>query len=425
MKRRVLLAAVSLAVIALGSTAAYVIHVRHLGRDIRGSSTVEFVPTEPKTPKHKEPGIEWAMYGHDPAHRRVATGVALTPPFRRAWTFHAQSLVEFPPAVAYGRLFFATNGGSVVAISAKTGKRAWRYDSGRCQAMSPAVDRQTVYVTFLNRPPCNSGRSNLGGELVALWAGSGQVRWLKKMEPSESSPLVAGGLVYVGDWGGRVSCFAASSGHLYWRFRADGKVKGGIALSGDRVYFGTYGSKVYALNAGNGKLIWEATAQPRLGHSGEFYSTAAVAYDRVYIGSTDGKVYSFGATTGQLRWSYSTGSYVYSSPAVWHKRVYIGSYSGVFYSFDAATGNVLWSFRAGGAISGSPTIIAGRVYFATLRQQTYALDALTGKLLWTFPDGKYSPVVADPKRVYLVGYARIYGLVEGRRLPGNRVPRRR
>ena len=82
------------------------------------------------------------------------------------------------------------------------------------------------------------------------------------MEPSESSPLVAGGLVYVGDWGGRVSCFAASSGHLYWRFRADGKVKGGIALSGDRVYFGTYGSKVYALNAGNGKLIWEATGSP-------------------------------------------------------------------------------------------------------------------------------------------------------------------
>ena len=66
-----------------------------------------------------------------------------------------------------------------------------------------------------------------------------------------------------------------------------------------------------------------------------------------------------------------------------------------------------------------------QVYFATLRQQTYALDALTGKLLWTFPDGKYSPVVADSKRVYLVGYARIYGLVEGRRLPSNKVPRRR
>jgi outer membrane protein assembly factor BamB len=51
------------------------------------------------------------------------------------------------------------------------------------------------------------------------------------------------------------------------------------------------------------------------------------------------------------------------------------------------------------------------VYFATLAGRTYALDARSGALLWTFPDGKYSPVVADSKRLYLIGYARIYGLV--------------
>jgi hypothetical protein len=72
---------------------------------------------------------------------------------------------------------------------------------------------------------------------------------------------------------------------------------------------------------------------------------------------------------------------------------------------------VLWKFKANGQISGSPTVIAGRVYFATLSGRTYALDARSGKPLWTFPDGKYSPVVADSKRIYLIGYARIYGLV--------------
>ena len=86
--------------------------------------------------------------------------------------------------------------------------------------------------------------------------------------------------------------------------------------------------------------------------------------------------------------------------------------SSSFFCFDAATGDVLWSFRANGPISGSPTIIAGRVYFATLAQRTYALDAATGHLVWTFPDGKYSPVVADTKRLYLVGYTRLYGLEE-------------
>jgi len=59
-------------------------------------------------------------------------------------------------------------------------------------------------------------------------------------------------------------------------------------------------------------------------------------------------------------------------------------------------------------------VIAGRVYFATLAGTTYALDARTGAKVWTFPDGKYSPVVADADRLYLVGKARLYGLDEAR-----------
>lgn len=402
------LVAVALALIGLG--VAYILKVRHEQRDIRGSSTVEFVTTQPPPPKPREPGIAWAMYGHDAERLRVATGISLAPPFRRAWMFRAQSLIEFPPAVAYGRLFFANNEGVLFAISAKTGKRAWSFASHRCQAMSPAVDGHTIYATFLNKPPCNSSGGD--GEIVALSAGVGKVRWRHTIGPSESSPLVHGGAVYVGDWNGRVARYSAATGRLVWSFLANGKVKDGIAFAGNRVYFGTYGSKVYALNAATGKLVWDSSAQQRLGGMGNFYSTPAVAYDRVYIGSTDGKMYSFGASTGDLRWSQSTGGYVYASPAVWNRRVYAGSYSGSFFCFDAATGDVLWSFRAGGAISGSSTIIAGRVYFSTLKGRTYALNAITGKQLWSFPDGKYSPVVADGKRVYLVGYTRIYGLDE-------------
>jgi hypothetical protein len=78
---------------------------------------------------------------------------------------------------------------------------------------------------------------------------------------------------------------------------------------------------------------------------------------------------------------------------------------------------VLWTFKANGPISGSPTVISGRVYFATLKRRTYALNARTGGPLWTYPDGKYSPVVADADRLFLVGYARVYGLDEKRARP--------
>ena len=418
MRRRLVLVA-ALVLLALGGGVAYVLYVLHQGRDIRGSSSTEFTPTEiPRASvKPKEPGVAWPEYGHDPERLRVATGISLKPPFRRVWTFHALRLVEFPPAVAYGRLFFANNDGVVFAISASTGKRAWRYKSHRCQAMSPAVYEHTIYVTFLNPPPCNSSGAGQQGELVALTAGSGRILWRRTIGPSETSPVVSGGSVYVGDWDGRVYSFSARTGHLWWMYQAGGKVKGGIAVSGGRVYFGAYDSHVYSLNATTGKLLWQTSAQPGLGHSGEFYATPAVAYGRVFIGSTDGKEYAFGADTGDLLWSNSTGSYVYSSSAVWRRRVFAGSYSHTFYCFDAGTGAVLWSFQANGPISGSPTIVAGRVYFATLNRQTYALDATTGRLVWTFPDGKYSPVVADSTRLYLVGFTLLYGLEEAHRRP--------
>ena len=363
------------------------------------------------------PGVTWPNYGYNDERLRTVD-YPHRPPYRIVWRFGARTLVEFPPAIAYGRLYFSNNVGVVYAVNTKTGKRAWKDETGRCAAASPAVSNHVVFFTFLNRLPCNAGsrkgRRNQTGEVVAYAAGFGRIRWRKQIGPSESSPLVVDGLVYVADWRGFVYALDERTGKTRWTYRTRGEIKGGVAISGRRLYVGSYDHHLYALNARTGKLLWKSQAQRRFGNRGTFYSTPAAAYGRVYVGSTDRKVYSFGAATGKLRWSQSTGGYVYSSPAVWRRRVYAGSYDGHLYAFDAATGDVRWKFRGNGPISGSPTVVDGVVYFATLKERTYALDARTGRRLWSFPDGKYTPVVADPERVYLVGHARLYGLEERR-----------
>jgi hypothetical protein len=414
-KRALIIAAVVLVLALLGGGLAYYLHVKNAARDIKGSSTVEFVTTQAVPPPPQEPGIAWPFYGYDTERLRFLNGSTLAPPFQRVWTFHARNLVEFPPAVGYGRLFFANNEGVLFAIGAKNGRKAWDYVSNRCLAASPALDRHVVFEAFMNAPPCNRPPSaKLTGEVVAFAVGTGRVIWRRTIGPSESSPVVVGGTVFVGDWNGRVWALHRKTGKPYWVTKLQGQVKSGVAIAGNRLYVGDYSGHVYALSLTTGKILWQAKAQPRFGNTGRFYATPAVAYGRVYVGATDGKMYSFGASSGKLRWSHGTGGYVYSSAAVWHDRVFAGSYSHTFYCFDAATGAVRWQFKANGPISGSPTVIAGRVYFATLKRRTYALDARTGRPVWTFPDGKYSPVVADSKRVYLVGYAKVYGLVERR-----------
>jgi outer membrane protein assembly factor BamB len=420
--------AAGVVLLLVGAALAFYLYKKHQGRDIRGSSTIEFVPTEtapaPKPPPKPPPGkpaaltrVDWPLNGYDEQRLRYLPS-RLRPPFKVEWMFRGRHLLEFPPAVAYGRAYIANNPGVLSAVQTATGRASWRFRSGRCTAASPGVADGVVYMAFLNfrrqgKEPCNAspGTPDLNGEVAALDARTGKMRWRRVIGPSETSPLVAGGLVYVGDWTGAVYALAAKTGRTVWTYRTGGEVKGGFALTGRRLFVGSYDHQLYALNARTGRLIWRGSAQERLGSRGTFYSTPAAAYGRVYIGSTDGKVYSFGAASGELRWSQSTGGYVYASPAVWKERILIGSYSGTFFCLDAATGDVRWTFEANGPISGSASVIGDVVYFSTLKGRTYGLDAATGKQLWSFPDGKYSPVVAGPERLYLTGYTRLYGLV--------------
>jgi outer membrane protein assembly factor BamB len=415
--RKAIAALAAVLLLVGGAILAYALIRERQSRDVRGSSTVEFVTTDVPEPEPVPvaPDIPWPMFAYDERRLHISP-FEHRPPYVGLWRFRARTLLEFPPAIGHGRLFFANAAGTLFAVSARTGKRAWRYRARRCVAASPGIRGGTVFMTFLNRPPCNREGRRLTGELVALAAGTGKVRWRKEIGPSESSPLLWRGLLYIGDWRGIVYCYVARTGELKWTYRTKGEIKGALTLASNRLYVGSYDHRIYALNPLNGKLIWRASAQQRLGQRGRFYSTPAVAYGRVYVGATDGKVYSFGAASGKLRWSKSTGDFVYGSPAVYRQRVYVGSYNGRFYALDAATGDIKWQFKANGPISGSATIIDGIVYFATLKGRTYGLNARTGRRIWVWPDGKYSPVVADADRIYLVGHARLYALRERRKV---------
>lgn len=390
------------AVLVLGLAVVYLVFLRHTVPTIRGSTTTEYRPAA--APAHQvEAGVAWPTYGYDEARVRAPLGLDdIRPPFRMLWTFHGHSLLEFPPVVGYGAVYLTNFDGRLFALDARTGTTIWSYSSHRCGWASPALAGHVVFETFIGSGECHSSARD--GEVAAFAAHTGAIRWLRHIGPTESSPLVVAGTVYVGDWTGRVWALDAATGRTRWTTRLHGAIKGSLALAGSRLYVGTYSGDVVALAARSGRVVWQAHGL------GSVYSSPAIAYGRVYVGSLDGGVYAFGAATGDLLWARPTGGYVYASPAVWNHRVLIGSYDGRFYALDSGTGEIDWRFDAHGRISGAASVIDGVVYFSTFSERTFALAARSGRETATWPDGKYSPAVADSRRLYLVGLGRLYAL---------------
>ena len=409
LKRIAIGIAVLVCLAVAGAAAAWYYNERET-QDIRGDSTREFVTTEETTTRAAEEveAEPWPMYGLNAQRTRDAVEFEHEPPFREVWVKSAQSLIEFPPVVAYGRLYVSNIHGDFRAIDKETGKVDWIKRFGFITAASPAVGDGVVYQPLLNRP--GTDRKTATGYMVALNAETGREIWRFKAGAVESSPLLHEGTLYFGTFDRRLYAVDAESGRKLWSFETGDAVKGAPAFWRGTVYTGAYDGKVYALDAESGKLRWSSEGQGGLAGAGNFYAGPGIAYGRVYIGNTDGKVYAFGASSGDLIWSRSTGDWVYSSAAVSDRTVYVGSYDHRLYALDAATGDVKWSFEAGGAVSGAPTVMQGVVYFSTLKGRTFGLDAGSGEVVWRFDDGEYTPLVADEDRVYVVGRSKIYAL---------------
>ena len=413
-------------------------------REVTGSSTEEFLPednpadvtttaappeTTPTAPKPPPPlEAQWPTYGRD-AQRTHVSPAKHRPPYRRIWMHRARHYIEFPPAVAYDKVFIAQQRGVFFALDDETGKQQWTKSFRRCAASSPTVWRGVVYQAYMHELPCRKHQAGATGLLIAMNARTGRELWSFRPGAIESSPLIVDGVIYFGSWDGYVYALDARTKRVRWRFETDDRVVAGPAYSHGTIYVPSNGGHLYAIDAQTGRERWRASAFSRFGRREYFYATPTVAYGRVFIGNADGYVYSFGAKSGNLIWAQRAGTYVYTAAAVSRRTVFVGTWDGYVVAFDAATGSTRWRHDAPGGVSGAPTVMNGLLYFSTLGQfkqgahqrrvesganETFALDAQTGQRVWRFPDGAYSPVVADRDRVYLVGKTRLYGLEEKR-----------
>jgi outer membrane protein assembly factor BamB len=369
------------------------------------NADVPFQPQKPKVQKRKT--VSWPFYGYDRARTRYLPAKGVKPPFQKKWRYTDGPLLEFPPVIAGGRLFFVDNNGNAIALDADTGKQLWKRRIGRLNASSPAYSKKRLYIVNL-----------VPGHVVKLDARTGRILWKRLLSGrAESSPVVVGRSLYFGCEDGNLYSLSTRNGNVRWATGLGGPIKSAPAYYGGVLYVGDYGGYMNAVRARSGELLWQSDSLGQgFGTSGAFYSTPAVAFGRVFAGNNDTRVYSFDRRDGTIAWTYSTGGYAYSGPAVASTRhtgptVYIGSFDGNVYALNAESGEPRWIRSAGGSIIGSLVAIGDIVYAAEFDDTSttgYAMKG--GRTVFRYPRGTYTPIVSDGRRVYLVGYSSITAL---------------
>ncbi len=247
----------------------------------------------------------------------------------------------------------------------------------------------TLARTFSTRCPSSINTTSVRA-LLPAW-------FFKTQKTVTASPVVAGGVLYVGDWSGTMYALDARSGIVRWTYQtppAEGaafgpivstaavaQVRFGPRTSHQLIVFGA-GPRVIALDP-TGRAVWTR-----------------------YVGATDAK--------GRPSLKDDPAE-VESSPLIWNDTVYVGmdthntpdgqtkGVRGGLLALDVRTGRVKWKLETDrghgcGGVWSSPTLDVRRktVLFATGNcrggpehwtrhvEAVNALDAITGDVRWTF-----------------------------------------
>ncbi|MGH9203216.1 MAG: PQQ-binding-like beta-propeller repeat protein, partial [Vicinamibacterales bacterium] len=269
-------------------------------------------------------------------------------------------------------------------------KLLWTYESGDMIDSSPAVAGGVVYAGLGN------------GELVAVDFASGKLKWKYSTGNlgSESSPAVALGAVYFGDLEGVVHAVNAADGKRLWSFKTGTEVKASPIVTAGLVIIGSYDTHLYALDAKTGALRWKFQTK------GQLHATPAVVGDTLFIAGCDGMFRAIRVTDGKQLYEIQTGSYTGASPVIEGDRAYFGTFDYEVLALDLKARKVVWRYENPDRkfpFYSSATLDRGRVVLGGRDKIVHGIDAATGKKGWTFETRARvdsSPAVAAG-RVYI------------------------
>lgn len=224
------------------------------------------------------------------------------------WVFDAGDAIRYSATVLGNRVYFSARNNKVYALDAKTGEKLWEFKSKGWMDAPPISVENRVYIgAFPSKIYLLNART---GALEAMRERTTQILgieygcakgvfrpifpehnadlWRGHTNGSESYPVTANGVVYIGARDGQLHAFDAASKAETWTYQLDGFVDAAPAISDGILYAASGDGNVYAFtnasevaNLASGKSATEARRQGVVAYD------AAPVYTRKAAFTTD------------------------------------------------------------------------------------------------------------------------------------------
>ena len=244
---------------------------------------------------------------------------------------------------------------------------------------------------------CSTGtaRGQLPDQLSVLW------KFTVEKGAFEGTPVIADGVIYIGDLDGRIYAIDLQSGKSKWTYETNSGFLAAPAVADGRLYIGDYDGRFYCLDCREGKKLWEYESQAEIDSGANFFG------ENVLFGSQDATLYCLNAKSGGLVWKHEIDDQIRCTPTIVEGRCFVAGCDGKLHIIDLHKGSEEASVDIQAPTGVTPAALGSRVFFGTEGSTFFCVDWKKAEIAWTFSDEdsgqafRSSPAVT--KQVVVVG----------------------
>ncbi len=317
-------------------------------------------------------------------------------------TYPAAASVESEAVVVGERVYFADTGGHTWCYDLD-GTEVWHHDSAAPILVRPTVANGIAYVT------------NVDDLVMAFEADTGKMLWQyrQKRDVTRRAELslyaappavVVGEEVLVGFSSGDMVALSATGGDVRWAKRVGvGRYPDVVAepsISEDLVFVSGYFEPLLAVERDGHRIRWTLDQ----GSAASALLAGAGGEAVLYHPGTDGKLRAIDAQTGEKLWTWeSKGQGALTTPVLTGAGLVVGSSSGTVHLVSTDDGTTVWTYQPMFVMEGvstAPVVDGRQLLFVSNAGKLYSLLAPRTSEGWDKPLRKRKkkpgkPVVED------------------------------